>query len=70
MRTNGSLRSSLEFKLKGAPAGRSNPQHPCYLSRSDRYYLKKTTKYVDRIWTYFARIEDDFRLLHMPLITK
>ena len=41
-----------------------------YLSRSDRYYLKKTTKYVDKIWTYFAAIEEDFRLLHMPMVTK
>lgn len=37
------------------------------LSPSDKYYLKKTTKFVDKIWVYFSWIEDDFRLLHMPM---
>jgi len=37
------------------------------LSRSDRYYLRKTTSFVDRIWVYFSEIETDFRLLHMPM---
>ena len=34
---------------------------------ADRAYLKKTTKYTDRAWAFFSLVEDDFRLLHMPL---
>ena len=37
------------------------------LSASDRYYLRKTTSFIDRVWVYFSKIEDDFRLLHMPM---
>ena len=37
------------------------------LSRADRQYLKKTTSFVDSIWIYFTQIEEDFRLLNMPL---
>jgi len=37
------------------------------LTPSERYYLRKTTTYRDVIWTYFSQIQDDFRLLHMPL---
>ncbi len=40
------------------------------LSRSDRHYLRKTTKWVDSIWVYFDTIEHDFRLLHMPMTIK
>ena len=37
------------------------------LSHADRQYLKKTTSFVDSIWIYFSQIEEDFRLLNMPL---
>lgn len=38
-----------------------------YLSPSDKYYLRKITNFVDRAWVYFSWIEEDFRLLHMPM---
>jgi len=38
------------------------------LSKADKHYLRKTTKFVDRIWVYFSEIETDFRLLHMPMV--
>jgi hypothetical protein len=37
------------------------------LSKADKRYLWKTTNFVDRIWVYFSEIEEDFRLLHMPM---
>jgi len=40
----------------------SNPK----LSSSDRNYLRKSTKYIDKTWIFFSLWEDDFRLLHMP----
>jgi len=27
------------------------------MNPADRYYLKKTTKYVDKIWIYFSKLE-------------
>ena len=50
-------------------------RHPIYrgeqrriqTNAADRAYLKKTTKYTDRAWAFFSLIEDDFRLLHLPL---
>jgi len=47
---------------------RNRKFHKQPLSRADFRYLRKTTKFVDRIWVYFSQIEDDFRLLHMPMI--
>jgi hypothetical protein len=38
-----------------------------YLSPSDRYYLRKTTNFIDHAWKFFSEIEEDFRLLHMPI---
>ena len=40
---------------------------PRYLSPTDRYYLRKTTNFIDHAWKFFSLIEDDFRLLHMPV---
>jgi len=37
------------------------------LSRADRYYLRKTTSFIDNAWVYFSKIEEDFRLLHQPM---
>ena len=33
------------------------------LTRSDRYYLRKSTTYKDIIWEFFSQIEEDFRIL-------
>ena len=33
------------------------------MSVEDRNYLRKTTKYIDKVWTFFSSWEDDFRLL-------
>ena len=41
----------------------SNPK----LSMEDRNYLRKTTKYIDNVWTFFSQWEEDFRILHMPV---
>lgn len=37
------------------------------LNQADKRYLQKTTRFVDRVWVYFSKWEDDFRLLHMPM---
>ena len=37
------------------------------LHPADRHYLRKVTNFVDRAWVYFSQIEEDFRLLHMPM---
>lgn len=37
------------------------------LPKSDRIYLRKSTTYRDNAYIFFTNIEDDFRLLHMPL---
>ena len=33
------------------------------LTRSDRYYLRKSTTYKDNIWEFFSQIEEDFRIV-------
>ena len=38
-----------------------------YISPSDRHYLRKTTNFIDHAWAFFSEIEEDFRLLHMPI---
>ena len=37
------------------------------LSFSDKLYLRKSTTYKDIAYIFFTNVEDDFRLLHMPL---
>ena len=41
-----------------------------YLHPADRHYLRKATKFVDHAWTFFSQIEDDFILLHMPMMPR
>ena len=33
------------------------------LTRSERYYLRKSTTYKDIIWEFFSQIEEDFRIV-------
>jgi len=49
-------------------AFRSRKMHKVALSKADKRYLWKITNYVDKVWVYFSEIEEDFCLLHMPLI--
>ena len=49
-------------------AFRSRKMHKVLLSKADKRYLWKTTNYVDKVWIYFSKIEEDFRLLQMPII--
>ncbi len=49
-------------------AFRNRKMHKVALSKEDKRYLWKTTKFVDKIWVYFSEIEEDFRLLNMPLM--
>jgi len=49
-------------------AYRNRKMHKIALSKEDKRYLWKTTNFLDKIWVYFSEIEQDFRLLHMPLI--
>ena len=54
--------------ISGGVAFRSRKMHKVELSKADKYYFWKTMNYVDKVWVYFSEIEEDFRLLHMPLI--
>jgi len=38
------------------------------LTKSEKRYLWKVTNFVDIIWVYFSNIEEDYRLLHKPMI--
>ena len=49
-------------------AFRNRKMNKVALSKEDKRYLWKTTNFVDKIWVYFSEIEEDFRLLHMPLM--
>jgi len=49
-------------------AFRNRKMHNVALSKADKRYLREITNYVDKVWMYFSEIEEDFRLLHMPLI--
>lgn len=48
-------------------AYRNRRMNKTALSSADKRYLSKITNFSDKVWIYFSQIEDDFRLLHMPL---
>ncbi len=56
-------------KVNRTRSMRVNPFLPArpHFTPAEKYYIRKATTYVDNAWLFFSQIEDDFRLLHMPM---
>ena len=48
---------SKTFYISDGVAYRSRRMHKSALSPADKYYLYKTTNYIDKIWTFFTPFE-------------
>lgn len=56
------------FFISDGVAYRNRRMNKTAISIADKCYLKKITSFSDKVWMYFTKMEDDFRLLHMPMV--
>ena len=63
------MKQSKTYFISDGVRYRNSKMHHRALSKKDKRYLSKITRWSDSSWKFFTKIESDFRVLYKPIST-